>query len=118
MAEQIFPLIIAGFLADAGIAFVDEAIASSYPSEKTLHNFTVDGSIDCILWLEDQFRDAAAIFLACDKGKIKGIDHFPKVISWWSKTDRKVCSACIDADGSGGTSEECAKAIWQSIKKF
>jgi hypothetical protein len=118
MAEQIFPLIIAGFLADAGIAFKDEAIASSCPSAKTLNQFIVDGSIDSILWLEDQFRDASAIFIACDKGKRKGIDHFPKVISWWSTTDKKVCSACIDADGSGGTSDECAQAIWHSIKKF
>jgi hypothetical protein len=48
----------------------------------------------------------------CDKGKRKGIDHFPKVISWWSSTDKKVCSACINADGSGGNLDECATAIW------
>jgi hypothetical protein len=71
MAEQSFPLVIAGFLADAGIAFDAEAIASSCPSARTLNSFIVDGSIDSILWLEDQFRDAAAIFIACDKGKIK-----------------------------------------------
>ena len=63
MAEQIFPMIIAGFLADAGITFEAEAIASSCPSAKTLIYFIVDGSVDTssILWLEDQFRDAAAI---------------------------------------------------------
>jgi hypothetical protein len=71
-----------------------------------------------MLWPEDQFQAAAAIFIACDKGKRKGIDHFPKVMSWWSRTDVKVCSACIDADGSGGTSDECARGIWHSIKKF
>jgi hypothetical protein len=74
MAEQIFPLVIAGFLADAGIAFDAEVIASSCPSARTLNSFIVDGSIgsiDSILWLEDQFREAAAIFIACDKGKRK-----------------------------------------------
>jgi hypothetical protein len=78
MSEQIFPLVlIAGFLADAGTPFEDESIASSCPSAITLNSFIVDGSIDSmILWLEDQFRDAAAIFIACDKGKRKGIDHF------------------------------------------
>jgi hypothetical protein len=80
--------------------------------------FVVDGSMDSTLWLEDQFRDASAAFIACDKGKRKGIDHFPKVISWWSKMEKKVCSACIDANGSGGTSEERAKATWHSIQKF
>jgi hypothetical protein len=67
MAEQIFPLVIAEFLADAGIVFDAEAIASSCPSARTLNSFIDDGSIGSILWLEDQFRDAAAIFIACDK---------------------------------------------------
>jgi hypothetical protein len=63
--EQISPLVIAGFLADAGIAFDAKAIASSCPSARTLNLLIVDGSIDSILWLEDQLQDAAAIFIAC-----------------------------------------------------
>ena len=50
MAEQIFPMIIAGFLADAGITFEAEAIASSCPSAKTLIYFIVDGSVDSIYY--------------------------------------------------------------------
>jgi hypothetical protein len=118
MAEQTFPMIIAGFLADAEMTFDAEAIASSCPSAETSNYFVVDGSIDSMLWLEDQFQAAAATFIARDKGKRQGIDHFPKAMSWWSTTDAKVCSACIDADGSGGTSDECARAIWHSIKTF
>jgi hypothetical protein len=118
VAEQIFPMVIAGHLEDAEIPFEAEATANSCPSAKTSNSFVVDGSMDSTLWLEDQFWDASAVFVACDKGKRKGIDHFPKVISWWSKTEKKVCSACIDADGSGGTSEERAKATWHSIQKF
>jgi hypothetical protein len=117
-AEQVLPLVVAAFLADAGIAIDPEAVAKSCPSAKTLNSFIVDGSIDSILWLEDQFRDADAICISCDKGNRKGIDHFPKAISWWSKKERKVLSACIDADGSGGKSEECAAAIGHSVKKF
>jgi hypothetical protein len=117
-AEQVVPLVVAAFLADARIAVDAAAVAKSCPSAKTLNSFIVDGSIDSILWLEEQFRDADAVFIACDKGNRKGIDHFPKVISWWSKKQRKVLSACIDADGSGGKSEQCAAAIWHSIKKF
>ena len=118
-AEQVIPLIVSAFIEDAGISSADPAaVAKSCPSAKTLNSFIVDGSIDSILWLEEQFRDAVAVFIACDKGNRKGIDHFPKVISWWSKKQRKVLSACIDADGSGGKSEQCATAIWHSIKKF
>jgi hypothetical protein len=117
-AEQVLPLVVAAFLADAGIAFNPEALAKSCPSAKTLNSFIVDGSVDSILWLEEQFRDADAVFISCDKGNKKGIDHFPKVIRWWSKKERKLMSACIDADGSGGKSEQCAAAIWHSVKKF
>jgi hypothetical protein len=117
-AEQVVPLVVAAFLADAGIVLDPAAVAKSCPSAKTLNSFIVDGSVDSILWLEEQFRDADAVFIACNKGNRKGIDHFPKVISWWSKKERKVLSACIDADGSGGKSEECAAAIGHSIKKF
>jgi hypothetical protein len=59
-----------------------------------------------------------SLFLATREIARKGIDHFPKVISWWSKKERKVMSACIDADGSGGKSEQCAAAIWHLVKKF
>jgi hypothetical protein len=103
-AEQVLPLVVAAFLVDAGIAFDPEALSKSCPSAKTLSSFIVDGSIYSILWLvEDQFRDADTVFISCNKGSRKGIDHYPRVISWWSKTERKLMSACmIDADGSGG----------------
>lgn len=73
---------------------------------------------DSILLLEKELEDAVAIFIACDKGNRKGIAHFPKVLSWWSKRHNCVQSACIDADGSGSSSDECAKAIEISLKKF
>jgi hypothetical protein len=117
-AEQIFPLVVTGFLADAGIIFHSEAIAASCPAVKTLDNMFVDGSVDSLLWLQDQLKDALAVFIACDKGNRKGIAHFPKVISWWSKREHQVMTVCIDADGSGGTSQECAQAIFQSLRKL
>jgi hypothetical protein len=67
-AEQIFPLVVAGFLADAGIAFYSEAVAASCPAVKTLYDMFVDGGVDSLLWLEDQLKDAAAVFIACNKG--------------------------------------------------
>jgi hypothetical protein len=96
-AKQVLPLVVLAFLADAGIAFNPEALAKSCPSTKTLNPFIVDGSVDSILLLEEQFRGADAVFISCDKGNRKGIDHFPKVISLWSKKERQVLSACIDA---------------------
>jgi hypothetical protein len=106
--EQVIPLIVAAFLVDAGIAFDPKAVATSCPSAKTLNSFIVDGSIYSVLWLE-QSRDADAVFIACDKGNRKGIDHSPKVLSWWSKKKG-------EANESGGKSEQCAVAICHSIK--
>jgi hypothetical protein len=105
-------------LADAGIAIDHEAVAKSCPFAKTLNSFIVVGSIDSILWLEEQFRDAHDICISCDKGDGNGIDHFPKVISWRLKKEQKDLSACIDANGSGGKSEECAAAIGHSVKNI
>jgi hypothetical protein len=75
-------LVVAAFLVDAGIAFNPQALAKSCPSAKTLNSFIVGGSVDSVLWLEEQVRDADAVFISCDKGIRKGIDPFPKVISW------------------------------------
>ena len=63
-AEQVVPLVVAAFLADARIAVDAAAVAKSCPSAKTLNSFIVDGSIDSILWLEEQFRDADAVLIA------------------------------------------------------
>ena len=106
--EQVLPLVFAALLANAGIAFDPGALAKVCPSPKTLNLFIVDGSVDSILWLEEQFRDSDAIFISCDKGNREGIEHFPKVIRWWSKKEGEGMSACIDADGSGGKSDKYA----------
>ena len=117
-AEQIIPLVVAAFLSDVGIVFHPEAVAGACPSAKTLEGMFLDGSVESMLWLQRQLKDAAAVFIACDKGNRKGIGHFPKVLSWWSKKENRVMMVCLDANGSGASSEECAQAIWQSLKKL
>jgi hypothetical protein len=92
-------------------------LTKACPSAKTLNSFIVDGSVDSILWLEEQFRDAESL-ISCNKGNRKGIDHFPKAISWWSKKEQKVMSACINANGSHEKLEQYAAAIWHSVKTF
>ena len=117
-AEQAIPSFIAGWLTHHTIPFDPAVLATTCPSEKTLNDIVIDGTRDSILLLEEELADAVAIFIACDKGNRKGIAHFPKVLSWWSKKYSCVRSVCIDADGSGSTSDKCAKAIELSLKKF
>ena len=61
-AEQAIPCIVAGFLSDAGIDFDPAALASACPSEKTLREMVINGSVDTALWLKEQFLEASAIF--------------------------------------------------------
>ena len=60
-AEQAMTCIVAGFLNDAGIDFDPAALASACPSERTLREIVIDGSVDTILWLEEQLLEASAI---------------------------------------------------------
>mgnify|MGYP006965230816 CR=1 FL=1 len=117
-AEQAIPNFIAGWLSHVGIPLDPEQIAATCPSVKTLDDIVVDGTRDSILLLERELKDAVAIFIACDKGNRKGIAHLPKVLSWWCSKQGCVRSACIDADGSGSSSKDCAEAIRLSLKKF
>jgi hypothetical protein len=94
--KQAFPLVVAAFLADAGITFDPEALSELCSSAKTLNSFIVDRSVDSMIWLEEQFRNADAVFLSCDKENGKGIDHFPTIFSWWFKNAQEVMSACTD----------------------
>ena len=109
---------IAGFLADVGVVFDSAPLAAACPKRDSLRSCFVDNAVDSTLCLRTQFSSAVAVFISRDKGNRKGIGHFPKVLSWWCAKEKKVISVCIDADGSGGTSKECADAILHSLKKF
>ena len=105
-AEQIVPNIVAGWLSDAGIPFKDENLVNSCPSAKTLDSVVLDATVDSMIWLEKQLEDTDAIFISCDKGHRKGVDHFQKVLSWWSKKENKAMCCAIDVDGAGSNSQK------------
>lgn len=54
------------------------------------------------------------MFLSCDKGNKKGIDHFPKVLLCWSFDELQIRTFLLDVDGSDGTSEAVTDAIHNS----
>ena len=96
-----------------------EHLSKIGPSENLLRDIVRDGAGDCLLWLMDELKKADAVFLACDKGNRKGVDHLAKVLSWWDETERCVRSVCLDIDGSGGSSENnVGDAIDHSLKKL
>jgi hypothetical protein len=88
------------------------------PSENLLKEIVCNGAVDCLLWPIDGLKKAHAVFLACDKGNWKGVNHLAKVLSWWDETEPCIRSVCLDIDGSGGSSENVGNAINHSLTKL
>ena len=116
--EQCVPCIIAALLAAAHIDFVADHIAECCPSQQTLQDIIVAGAGSTLLWLQEKLGNTDAVFLSCDKGHRKGVDHFAKILSWWDKEEDRVRSTLLDIDGAGSTSKECANAIKNSLCKM
>jgi hypothetical protein len=76
----------------------------------------MDTAVDNILWLSQEL-DNKQVFVSCDKGNKKGVDHLVKYLSWVDD-DCKVQVSMLDIDGSEGTGEACAHAIEKSLKKL
>jgi hypothetical protein len=85
--EQLIPCVIAAIFAAADIKVDTESLPKNCPSENLLEEIVRDGAVDCLLWLVDELKKAHAVFLACDKGNQKGVDHLAKVLSWWDDTE-------------------------------
>jgi hypothetical protein len=116
--EQLIPCVVASIFAAADIKVDSKILPKNCPSENSLKEIVRDGAADCLLWLMDEVKKAHAVFLACNKGSRKGVDHLAKVLSWSEETERCVRSVCLDIDGSGGSSENVGDAIDHSLKKL
>ena len=51
------------------------------------------------------------VFLLCDKGQS---DAFIKILAWWYKKTKRVKTAFLDIDKTGGTAADCAHAVKHS----
>ena len=55
--------------------------------------------------------------MSADKGHKKGIGHFVKYLSFFSKVNDRVKTQLLNVDASSGTSKDCANAVDFSVKK-
>jgi hypothetical protein len=76
--EQLIPCVVAAIFAAADIKVDTKSLPKNCPSENLLKEIVRDGAVDCLLWLMDELKKAHAVFLACDKGNRKGVDHLAK----------------------------------------
>ena len=79
--EQLVPCVVAAIFAANDTKVNPEHLSKIGPSENLLRDIVRDGAGDCLLWLMDELKKADAVFLACDKGNRKGVDHLAKVLS-------------------------------------
>jgi hypothetical protein len=79
--EQVFPCIMAAFANEIGLEVSPSDIVNSSPSAQVLREIMQEGAADCLILLQEELKEAPAVFLGCDKGLRKGVDHFAKVLS-------------------------------------
>ena len=117
--EQFIPCVVMALFAAANIALVVDQVGKSCPSESNLSGMVAEGAANCLLWLSTQVASARAVFLGCDKGNRKGVDHFAKVISWCDFQKQRVVSYCLDIDGVGSSkSTDAAEGVKNSLEKL
>ena len=100
-------------------------VASCTPSAKTIKVLAEEMRAKLNIIVEESIlQDAIAVYFSADKAESKKKQdksqgsHFGKVISFWSDELERVDQHLLDADGSGGKSEECAEVAEDSIKRL
>ena len=71
-----------------------------------------------LAWLKNQIAAVEKVYLGCDKGNKKGIEHFIKYVSWWDADLKKIQSYLLDSEAAGGKDKDCADAIDHSLKRL
>ena len=117
--QPLAALLLSAIMAQAGLdGHVNlGTVASTFPSDKLLAKCTIDCATDCLISLRHDLRRSKTVFLACDKGNKKRVEHLAKALSWWCKDEERVKWICLDADGSGSSSIEVAVAIKSSCQQ-
>ena len=98
---------------------LDEAVPKAcVPSQSEMNKILEEEAAKKFILTRNELSDEEVkLYLSADKGHKKGIGHFVKYLSFFSKVNDRVKKQLLDVDASGGTSEDCANAIDFSVKK-
>ena len=117
-AAYLIPMIVSAFLVDHDLIPEKDDYVKNFPSETYLRGLMMDAACKATLKLAVRLRSATAVFIACDKGNKKGMDHFIKYLVWWDHSLQRVVFQVLDMDASMGSHIECGLAIAKSLKKL
>jgi hypothetical protein len=93
----------------------DEQIANATPSQSTLANWEFRLGAECYLKVADEVTKKP-YSLSQDGAHKLGTDHLIKTISY--EHNGAIKNVCLDADGSGKSTEAIVEAIAKSLKKL
>jgi hypothetical protein len=114
--EQGIPCIHAALLASAAVDFAFDELAQSSLFANTLGKILYEAAADCILLYCEELQKAVAVLISCDKGMRSGIDHFPKLLSYFNFGLDRVEKILLNDGGCGSDSKAAATAIDQSVR--
>jgi len=117
-AQYLFPLIFFAFFHHTGLFNrIDlELFAQSFPSDWSFRKFTIHQAVRDTILLGNELR-GTKIYIAVDKGNKKGVGHFAKCVSSWTRQGQ-INLKLLDIDAAGGASLECAAGIQASMNKL
>jgi hypothetical protein len=118
-AAYVIPLLVTAFLKHYNlydkIANLNDYV-KSFPSEAWLRSNMATNATQELMSMSQQL-DGQFIFLSCDKGNKKGVEHLVKYLSWVDDQG-KVQVMLLDLDGSLGTTVAVACGIQFSLSKL
>ena len=88
------------------------------PSQPEMSSIVEETAARQFILTKKRLERAVKIYVASDKGSMRGISRFVKYLLYWCATFRRVQKILLDIDASGGTSEDCAVAIDHSMKSL
>ena len=86
-------------------------LANLLPGASSLGNFMGLGVEQRLVWLEKELARAARVFIVCDKGNRKGVDHFPTYAYRWCHVAQRVLVDLLSAEATGSTTDEAAISL-------
>ena len=117
--EQAHSLLVAGLLADAKVEGIELSdISQALPKRRCFRRKTNISAIASTVCAAKSLKKAKFLYLTADKGNKQGMEHFPKIVSWYDEEERRVKEHLLDIDVTDKTSEDAAKAIVHSLQKL
>ena len=121
-AAIMIPLIVMWFITWASPTFAKtvtaDEITNVCPTRTTLRNVMSDAATDALMESGAEMKKAGHYAISSDKGEKKHVDHFAKVISWFSWPLKKVMTMVLDIDATGHCTASAGLAIRRSVDRM